>query len=196
MINPTDTKEISKYLASAIGIDISRLSIGEARTYGIDVHNVEIPFVFNGQEVAIGYAIKNFKIHAVRFQLPSLNEGLLYAPFSLDAIKGFSLESVTATYHIHRHPEFHELLENLRETKRIPRQKLFKAKEPNIFPLGNVCLIAKVVYIFGTPLEDRLCIPVEPRDLEYFPEAEEQIDQGHACMHGESAPYNPFKTNP
>lgn len=133
----------------------------------------------------------NFRLDS---RLPSENGMNSCAGFSRDVLGDFILRGVGITYHIDTHPEFEELLEDLRINKRIPKEELRYALEPAIMN-GKNGLEGHVYYYFGIPKEDRLCIRVDKDKKEYFPEAEEQSDQGtdHVCMHGEDAPFNPFK---
>ncbi|MCH8004482.1 MAG: hypothetical protein IH934_07690 [Nanoarchaeota archaeon] len=193
--------QISKYLANAVGVNPSKIIVGEVIQDGSFIWGpFKIPFLLDGQEIGYASANNENSVPLVTFRLPPSEAGKSYAPFSMKSLTGFDLgfdlKGVRLTYYINEHPEFKEVLKHLRVNERIPRQKICGGNEPEVYPLKNGDLEGKMIYILGTPSEERLCIQVEPKDVKYIPEADEQVEQQHHCIHGEDAPVNPFDTNP
>lgn len=198
MITQTyETREIRDHLASAIGVDSSRLLVGEEKLVGSGNSSLlKVPLILDDREIAISRSRPDSGVYSVNLKLPSSIDRASHAPFSREAIGEFHVVYFEATYDIDRHPEFRELLRDLRENKRMPGQIISHANEPSIQTLKDGRLNGRMIYRLGDPEKDGLCVQVEPYHLKYVPEAKGQMDRGHYCIHGETAPYNPFDTNP
>jgi len=185
------SQKISNYLAKAIGANTSEITVGEERYKSS--YRMEIPFLHNGLEIASAQP-KDGRIPKLTFQLPASDAGKPFAPYSVEHMGNFEPSEAVLTYHIDKHPESVEILKNLR-AKRLPERKIYVGAQPIIGQMENGGWYGVVLYILGTPREP-LCLPVDPQFVKYVPEAEEQPDQEHHCIHGESAPVNPFDPNP
>jgi len=187
------TPQISRYLANALGVDAS-----EIRTLKIDKAGDPeiIKFALNWQQVARARRVTwRDSVPWVTFWLPASEAEKSYAPFSMSYIGDFQISGATFSYNVDKHPEFAGILNNLMEIYRIPEHKIYWAPEPKIYRMRNGSLEGRMSYYLGDSQEE-LCIPVEPEDVKYVPEADEQPEQGHHCIHGESAPVNPFGISP
>ena len=191
MEDTASLEETTKYLASVLEVESSRL-IFEGIGGG---WNSEI---FLDGHQTVGMTSNNpstNKICDVRFYLPpSIREANSYAPFSLSVVDGYSIERVCIEYKIGEHPEFKGFLEELNKTKRIPKEKLNENSEISVYLDDSKRGIGHVPYTFGNSEEARLCIQVDYIENleEYVPEAKNQTDQGHYCIHGDSTPFFPF----
>lgn len=187
-----DAQKISGHLANALGVERSKIIVGELK------YN-SIPFLFDGREVARIYGgnYSNGNVSRVYFKLPAHDAGKSSAIFSIEHIGDLKLSTAYLTYHVDKHPEFIEVVRDLRQ-KRIPKEEILFAAEPMVLPTmcGDGSLEGAMAYYLGTSPDNRLCVEVEPKDVKYVPEASEQPEQGHHCIHGEDAPLNPFEINP
>ena len=114
-----------------------------------------------------------------------------YAPFSLKTEEEMWIERVSFSYDFVSHPELRNLLERTIANKRIPAE-ILKNGELSVLALQKPA-IGIVKHNFGKTNE-KLCLQVDYMNgLERLvPEAKEQPDQDHYCIHGESAPFMPF----
>lgn len=189
------TPQIANYLANAIGIDPQKIELESKMT--LQTSTLNIFFLNEGKRIGhwmIGEDPIN-KFEQFIFQMPAVYGGKLYAPFSLLIPEDLAISSAVLTYHIQEHPELVEVLGELMQ-KRIARGLISYANEP-IITLSQIAgLEARMRFIIGPTSQNHLCIPVENNDLVYVPEAKEQKDQGHSCVHGETAPLNLFNVKP
>lgn len=204
-----DAQIIAGYLANAIGVEPRKIEV-------IIKDQYEASFLLDGREVATSYA-PSAPSGVVIFQLPASHQKKSYAPFSwaYTNVYGHEFSSVRLTYDIASNPEFVEVLKDLRQT-RIPKHKIFLADGPDVFaetrhfPLfldehdftgrlvGGIIYFLGDNYKLGDPKEGELHIKVNEKDRIYVPEADAQHyhEQSRYCIFGESAPFNPFDTNP
>lgn len=197
-----DVKQIITNLSSSTGVQPSDINTkvilrgDPGFNYGIQGRQVS--FSHKGQQLARGYVShhpghpENDRIYAVSLLLPPLSNTNPLAPFSLEAVGNFWFNMVTTSYYFDSHPEFKYLLQDLRQSKRIPIQSLEFSEEPSVFREQDVGLVGSIQHWFGKPYEDRLCIKVDRKIQKYVPEAEEQSNKEHVCIHGDTAPFNPF----
>ncbi len=189
-------QQISKYLANALGVDASEIRAVKIEKAGVwEI----IKFVHNWQQVARATRATWREpvpwVPWVTFWSPASKAEKSYAPFSMSSIGDFQITGAHFEYHVDKHPEFAGLLEDLMVDHRIPGHKIHLPQEPEIRQMRNGSLIGRMHYYFGDS-QERLCIPVEPKDVKYVPEAEHQLEQEHYCIHGKDAPVNPFEPSP
>lgn len=190
--------KIKENLAFVYGIPASNLIIVEPNPRILTLDFPHTSFLYEGIELArvfINPASENEIISARLFLPYESDSSQLYAPFNLDSIKDLRLERIRVDYNISEHPEFRELLKNLMSTKRIPKEKLHAHLELDIFDYRLDGLYGFMEYTFGRPKKNKpLCIEVDyVKGLkELVPEADEQKEQEHWCIHGETAPFIPF----
>lgn len=178
--------KIIENLASAVGLQPSKIVLDQPEG-SLD------RLLYMGQEIAWLIDI-NHQIRSVTLFLPYVRSEQSWVTFSQNVVEGFRLKEVGLIYHVNNvHPEFNELLEGLRQTKRIPREKLSYVSELAIRTTENGLLYGSVSYELGTPQIDRLCMKVDKEFKDSVPEAEEQQDQSHYCIHDRDPSFIPFK---
>lgn len=184
-------QQVSGHLASQFGVNASEVEVKrEPRGYADTVQ-----LLLNGQEVGIVSGLSaDYWMPRGNFNLPASEAGKLIAPFSMKNTNGFGISGVYLTYCINEHPELAEVLNDLRVNHRIPEHMVIS---------GNIIISqkrdgsveAEVDYTLAES-HGRLCTLVDPEHVKYVPEAREQPEQAHFCIHGESAPVNPFDIEP
>jgi hypothetical protein len=110
-------------------------------------------------------------------------------------LEDFKFDRVPICYKRNSLPEFNEVVEELRQTRRIPIEQLSSVSELIVhrkYGDNDGFFYGKASYEFGLPRLERLCMVVDPGLKEVVPEAEKQIDQDHDCIHGRDAPFIPF----
>lgn len=199
-------------LAYAVGIPTSKLTIIKPRRRDTTLDYTHTNIFLDGEQKivhistyfsvskhpSVNSGSENVPVYARLFLPYKERSSKLYAPFTLESITDFWLDSFEVTYHINRHPQFKRLLEELRRTIRIPKEKLYGHIQPHIDDDKFWGPVGVMEYIFGNPRNNnRLCVQVDPiRELKELkklvPEVEEQKKQKHYCIHGETAPFIPF----
>jgi len=200
--NSQVSKYLANYLANVFEVKPSAIAIREggkiAIREGVKIGNsslLKISFSLSGQEIArANFMSKLHGVSGLGIYLPSSDALKSYVPFSMNHVGDFGISSASFTYRTSEHPELIEVLKDSRVNYRIPRHKISRVSEPSITHFTNGTLEGAMSHYFGKPQEEALCIPVEPTDVKYVPEADKQPE--HYCIHGESAPVNPFETNP
>lgn len=184
-------QQVSGHLASQFGVNASEIEVKREPTR----YTGAVQLLLNGQIVGLvsGLSADNW-MPGGNFKLPASEAGKLIAPFSMKNTNGIEISGVDLTYYIDAHPELAEVLNDLRVNHRIPGHRVISGNTI-ISQKRDGSVEAKVNYIL-VESQGRLCTLVDPEHVKYVPEAREQPEQAHFCIHGESAPVNPFDIEP
>ena len=172
-------------LAAGIGIDTSTLSVKNFK------ETTALLYIGQTGPEIIGLKTKN--IDSLQLYLPYTEGHNPQVPFSQSALGDFKIDCTIVHYDRDVIPNFDEVVQELR-MKNIPIGEISRVYELAINRLGDNILSGRASYVFGTPPLEKLCIEVNAKQSHLVPDAKEQQDQGHYCIHGDYAPFIPFNS--